>query len=94
MIKDTGPVVNGKDGGCRDMVPNADSYKGRSLFWDGALFWDNHGLERFMIRAFIYWPSTEQLFTCTFGMWHRPFSRLVSPYFTQRGIRAIFVYLL
>ena len=52
MVKNTGPVLNTKGGGCRDMVPSAGSYKGRSVFWDKVLFWDNHGLERFMIRSF------------------------------------------
>ena len=94
MIKNTGPVVNGKDGGCRDMVPNADSYMGRSVFWNEALFWDNYGLERFMIRSFIYWRSAEELFTCNFDLWHRPFSCLVSSAITQRDVRVIFVFLL
>ena len=94
MIKNTGPLLNVKDCECRDMVPNAGSYKGRSVFWDEALFWDNHGLECFMIRSFIYWRSAEQLFTCTFDLWHRPFSCLVSPAITQRDIRVIFVFLL
>ena len=52
VIKNRGPVVNGKDGECRDIIPSAGSYKGRSVFWDEALFWDNCGLERFMIRSF------------------------------------------